>query len=74
MIPGVGQTDLPRVPDDAPPDDGHAEAFVQMRTFVRHIFSWLLNWDCHYFLPITTTWVGPDSTNWVCRFYMNWAP
>jgi hypothetical protein len=73
MIPGVRETDLPRIPEDAPPDDGHQEPFTNVKMFVRNVFSWIMNWDCHYFLPITMTWVGPESTNWVCRFYMNWA-
>ncbi|KAK8842329.1 hypothetical protein M9Y10_025907 [Tritrichomonas musculus] len=63
-------SNLPHVPDDAPPDDGHLEPFKNMRDFVRHVFGWIMNWDAHYFLPIATTWIGPGSTNWVTRFYM----
>lgn len=66
----IDEKNLPHVPDDAPPDDGHLEPFVRMRDFVRHIFGWIMNWDAHYFLPIATTWIGPESTNWVTRFYM----
>lgn len=70
-IPGFGDcASLPHVPADAPPDDGKKEPFNNLRMFVRNVFSWILNWDAHYFLPITMTWVSPESTNWVCRFYM----
>ena len=61
---------LPHVPENAPPDSGKAEPFINMKPFIRNVFCWLLNWDAHYFLPIASTWVDPDSTNWVTRFYL----
>ena len=69
QIPGVREADLPKPPAQAP-KVVRAEPFQNLPMFVRHVFSWVMNWDAHYFLPITMVWVGPESTNWVCRFYM----
>lgn len=44
--------------------------FAKLKTFSRQCFSWVMNWDIHYFLPLATTWFSPSIANWVTRFYM----
>ena len=46
------------------------EPFTKVRPFIRHLFSFIMNWDIHYFLPIATTWVSTGATNWVTRLYL----
>lgn len=67
---GINEAELPHIPEELQRDDGKLEAFKNIRPFVRNIFSWIMNWDIHYFLPIATTWVSPEAINWVTRFYL----
>lgn len=67
-LPGVDESLLVK-PAEAPAVV-RAEPFQNLPMFVRNLFSWVMNWDAHYFLPLTMVWVGPESTNWVARFYL----